>query len=68
MTPPRALFRFGFVIVKVRVDVPPAMIGLGPNNLEMLGGFKTVRDELATPVGPVFVPPSVEETKPLILS
>ena len=56
------------VIVKVRVDVPPAMIGLGPNNLEILGGFKTVRDELATPVGPEFVPPSVEETNPLILS
>ena len=64
----RELFRFGFVTVKVRVDVPPARIGLGANNFAMLGGFKTVSEEVATPVGPVFVPPSVEEMNPLILS
>ena len=64
----RALLRFGFVIVNVRVEVPPARMGFGENSFEMLGGFKTVRDELATPVDPVFVPPSVEETNPLMLS
>jgi hypothetical protein len=63
----RASFRFGFVIVKVRVEVPPARMGLGENSFEMLGGFKTVRDALATPVVPVFVPPSVEEMNSLIL-
>jgi len=56
------------VIVKVRVDVPPVMIGLGANNLEMLGGVKTVRAAVAIPVEPVFVPPSIEETNPLTLS
>ena len=56
------------LIVKVRVDVPPEMIGLGANNLEMLGGIKTVREEVAIPVGPIFVPPCVEETNSLILS
>lgn len=66
-TPLSALFRLGFVIVNVRMDVPPARIGLGANNLEILGGCKTVRDEVAMPVGPEFVPPCVEETKPLIL-
>ena len=63
----RALFRFGFVIVKVSVEVPPARMGFGENNFEMLGGFKTVRDALATPVDPVFVPPSVDEMNSLIL-
>ena len=52
-----ALFKFGFVIVNVRVDVPPVRIGLGENSFEMLGGFKTVRDAVAIPVGPEFVPP-----------
>src|SRR5215212_1084827 len=64
----RGLLRFGLVIVKVSVDVPPARIGLGANNLERLGGFKTVREAEAIPVVPVFVPPSVEETNPLTLS
>src|SRR5687768_3086943 len=61
-TPVRALFRFGFVIVKVSVDVPPARIGFGAKTFEMLGGCKTVKEAEATPVEPVFVPPSVEET------
>ena len=58
-------FRFGLVMVKVKVDVPPARIGFAANNFEMVGGFKMVRDELALPVVPVFVPPFVEETNPL---
>jgi hypothetical protein len=64
----RALFRFGFVMVNVSVEEAPVRMGLGANNLEMLGGFKTVREDAAIPVGPVFVPPWVEETNPLILS
>lgn len=64
----RELFRFGLVIVKVSVEVPPARIGLGANNFERLGGFNTVREAEAIPVVPVFVPPSVEETNPLTLS
>ena len=63
----RTLFRLGLVIVNVRVEVPPARIGLDENSFEMLGGFKTVRDALATPVDPVFVPPSVDEMNSLIL-
>lgn len=64
----RALFRLGFVMVNVNVEVPLARIGLGANNLEMLGGFKTVREEVAIPLVPLFVPPSLDETKPLTLS
>ena len=64
----RELFKFGLVIVKVSVEVPPARIGLGPNNFERLGGFKTVREAEAIPVVPAFVPPSVEETNPVTLS
>lgn len=64
----RALFRFGLVTVNVRVEMPAARIGLGANSLEILGGFKTVRDAVAIPLVPLFVPPSVEETKPLTLS
>ena len=52
-------------MLNVNVDVPPAKIGLGANNFEMLGGFKIVRDALALPVGPVLVPPFVDETNPL---
>ena len=64
----RALFRFGLMIVNVNVEVLPARIGLGANNFEMLGGFKTVREAVAIPLVPLFVPPSVEETNPLTLS
>jgi hypothetical protein len=64
-TPVSALFRFGFEIVKVNVDVPFARIGLGANNLEMAGGFNTVRVAEALPVEPVFVPPFVDDINPL---
>ena len=67
-TPVRASPRLGLEIVKVRVDVPPARIGLGANSLEMVGGDRTVRDEVAIPDVPVFVPPSLDETKLLTLS
>ena len=63
--PVSELFRFGLVMVKVKVDVPPARIGFAENNFEMVGGFKIVRDALALPVVPVFVPPFVEEMNPL---
>ena len=58
-------FWFGLVIVKVNLDVPPARIGLGENNFVIAGGCKTVRAAVALPVDPVFVPPFVEEIKPL---
>ena len=64
----RALFRLGLVMVKVSVDMPLTRIGLGANNLEMPGGLSTVREEVATPVDPLFVPPSTDETNPLTLS
>ena len=64
-TPVRALFKFGFDIVNVSVDVPFTRIGLGENNFVMLGGCRTVSDAVALPVDPVFVPPFVEEIKPL---
>jgi hypothetical protein len=66
-TPPSASFKFGLLIVKVSVDVPPLRIGFGPNSFEMVGGFKTVSEALAIPAGPAFVPPSVDETNPLML-
>ena len=47
------------------VDVPLTRIGLGENNLVILGGCKTVREALALPVDPLFVPPFVEEMNPL---
>ena len=55
----------GLVIVKVNVDVPPARIGFEANNLAMLGGLITVSEAVALPVESVFVPPFVDETKPL---
>jgi hypothetical protein len=67
-TPVRALFRFGLVMVNVSVDVPFVRMGLGANNFDMLGGCNTVRDAVAIPVVPLFVPPSVDETNPLTLS
>jgi hypothetical protein len=63
-----ALFKFELVMVNVNVEMPPAKMGLGANNFEIAGGFKTVRDAVAIPVVPVFVPPSVENTNPLTLS
>lgn len=55
-------------MVKVSVDVPLVRIGFGANSFAMLGGFKTVSEAVAIPVGLVFVPPSVDETNPLTLS
>jgi hypothetical protein len=37
-TPRRSVELFGFVIVKVSVEVSPALIVPGENDLEMLGG------------------------------
>ena len=54
------------MIVKVNVEVPPARIGLGADNFERLGGCNTVSEAVALPVAPVFVPPFVEVTNPLI--
>jgi hypothetical protein len=64
-TPVSALFWFGFVRVKVSVEVPLARIGFGANSFVMLGGCRTVSDAAALPVEPVFVPPLVEAIKPL---
>ena len=64
-TPVRLLFKFGLVRVKVRVDVPFVRIGFGENNFVMVGAFNTVRDAVALPVDPEFVPPFVEEMNPL---
>ena len=61
----RALFKFGLVIVKVKVDIPPARIGFGANNFAILGAFNIVSDALALPVEPVFVPAFVDDTNPL---
>ena len=55
----------GFVIVNVSVDTPPTRIGFEANNFAMVGGFKTVSEAVALPVEPVFVPPFVDEIKPL---
>src|SRR5215213_2275000 len=41
-TPVNAVPIFGFSIVKVRVEFPPAMIGLDENDLLMPGGALTV--------------------------
>lgn len=58
-------FWFGLVIVNVNLELPPARIGLGENNFVMVGGCKTMREAVALPVEPVFVPPFVEEINPL---
>ena len=65
-TPARALFKFGLVMVKVRVDVPLVRIGFGENSFVMRGAINTVSDAVALPVDPEFVPPFVEEIKPLM--
>ena len=65
-TPVRALFKFGFVIVKVRVDAPLVRIGFGENSFVMRGAINTVSDAVALPVDAEFVPPFVEEINPLM--
>ena len=52
-------------MVNVSVEVPFTRIGLGANCLEIEGGEIAVKVSVAEPPGPVFVPPSVEETNPL---
>ena len=61
----RLLFAFGLVMKNVSVLVPPVRMGFGPKNFEMLGGCRAVRDAVADPPNPEFVPPSVEEMNPL---
>jgi hypothetical protein len=56
------------VIVKVKVEVPPARIGLDENNFEIAGGLNTVKVALAEPDEPVFVPLSLVCMNPLTLS
>src|SRR5262244_3240714 len=57
----------GLVIVKVSSDVPFTWIGLGLNDLAMVGGTIVVSDAVADAPAPVFVPLSVVERKPLTL-
>jgi len=61
--PVRAVPVFGFVIVKVNVDVPPAGIGFGENDLAIEGGATTVVVSLAV----LPVPPLVEVTAAVVL-
>src|SRR5262245_48750687 len=67
-TPDTARLALGLVIVKVRVETVPASTGFGANCLSMPGGRMPVIEAVPMPDGPVLVPPSVEETKPLTLS
>lgn len=67
-TPLTALFWLGLVMLKVRVEVPPAKIGFGENSLLMRGGMTAVSEALAIPEAPaLFVPVVVEVTNPLML-
>ena len=52
----------GFVIVNVSVDIPLTRIGLGANCFDIEGGEIAVSVSVAEPSGPVFVPPSADET------
>ena len=62
-TPVNATVVFGLLIVKVRVDVPPATMGFGEKDLLIEGGATTVIDALA-----VFpVPPFVDVTVTLFV-
>src|SRR3954463_3327204 len=64
-TPLMASFWLGLMMVKVRVDVPPARIGVGLNPLAIDGGTSAVR--LALPTLLMLVPLSVVESVPLTL-
>ena len=64
-TPANASSGLGLLRVKVNVEVPPVRIGFGLNSFEMLGGEMAVMESLADPLGPVFVPLSSAEMKPL---
>src|SRR5271157_1529406 len=61
-TPVRVMIAFGFVIVKVKVETPPARMGLGAKALLIAGGAMTVRVALAV----LPVPPLVEVTASLV--
>ena len=64
-TPVRSIaFAFGLVSVNVRVDVPPTLIGLGENDLSIVGGWTTV--SVAVLDGDP-VPPSLEVMAPVWL-
>src|SRR3954471_1363611 len=58
-TPLMVSFWLGLMMVKVRVDVPPARIGVGLNPLAIDGGTSAVR--LALPTLLMLVPLSVVE-------
>src|SRR5258708_2253896 len=62
--PLMASFGFGFVIVKVRREIPPARIGVGAKALAIDGGRTAVSGADATLV--VFVPPSAVARNPLV--
>ena len=49
LTPDRATVVLGLVTVKVSVEVPPAPIGLGKNDLTIVGGFGTPQPVKVTP-------------------
>jgi len=63
-TPVRAtVLAAGLVMVRVRVDVPPTRMPVGPNALTMVGGATAVNAAEAV----VPVPPFVELTAPVVL-
>ncbi len=51
-TPDIGSFRLGLVTVNVKVDIPPAIIGEGANDLVTFGGCKAVNEAVAIPFGP----------------
>jgi len=62
-TPVNAVPVFGFVIVKVKVEVPPTAIGSGAKFFAIEGALKTARVSFAV----LPVPPLVEDTFPVVL-
>jgi hypothetical protein len=63
-TPVNPTVEFGFVIVKLRLVVPPTGIFAAPNDLAIVGGASTVIEAVAVVVP---VPPSLEVTVLLVL-
>ncbi len=63
-TPVSVVDALGFVIVRVRVDVPPEPMPVGLNDLVIVGAATTVKVALA--VRPL--PPFVELTAPVVLT
>jgi hypothetical protein len=60
-TPVNATLWLGLVIVRVSVEVAPARMGDGENDLAILGDWRAVKDAVAIPVESVLVPPLVDE-------